>query len=441
MDTSSGAALAHLALAWATGLLVVGAEAARRASRGAQARRASRGAEDRRGPSWPGSPRSARAAELPAPRHRDDPDRLAETGVPSSLLLVRPCAGLDAQLERALLSSRVSAAVVPGARIVFAVGTPGDAARPIAERVAGTLRGEGLEVEVAITRPRAVNAKSAQLAAVADRAGVDVVVSADSDVDLEEAPLRALLAALDRGAAAAWAPPIEIAPRTTADRASRSILGASMHAFTLLGPLDGGGLVGKLFAVRGADLARAGGFEAASHVLGEDVELGRRLRAAGGSVVSTPVPVKSLAQGRTVAAVVERYARWIQVVRDHRTPLLASYPALFVATPLVCALALGGAAASPYVALAAILLALAVRLGVAAAARRHATQRVGLSLRGVAELAVDAVLADLLLAAAFVRALTRSHVRWRGRTMARDEHGWREAEAPLSARAARPQPR
>lgn len=389
MDMSDQTGLAHVALGWALALGAVGAEAARRAAR---------------------------------------PPVLAVGPAPSSLLLVRPCAGLEPQLERALLSSRAVAALDPAARVVFAVATPVDAARPIAERVAAVLRSEGLDVEVAITRPRAANAKSAQLAAVADGAEADVVVSADSDVDLEEAPLRELLGALGGGAAAAWAPPIEIAPRTLADRASQSILGASLHAFSLLGPLDDGGMVGKLFAVRSDVLRRAGGFEAASHVLGEDVELGRRLRGAGGRVVSTRLPVRSLAQGRSPAAVVERYARWIQVVRNHRTLLLASYPGLFLATPLVVALAIAGAGASPAIAAVAVLVAIAARLGVAAVARGHGDRAVRVGVAPLAGLAVDVLLADLLLFAAFVRALTRSHVRWRGRIMERGLEGWREAD-------------
>lgn len=393
-----GDALAAGALVWSLAVLAVAIEAIRRSRR-------------------------------PGPPPVDAP-------VSRAVLLVRPCAGLDADLERALLSSRVVRGLVAQARVVFAVATPSDPAHEVAARVAATLRGEGIDAAVAITHPRAVNAKSAQLAAVADGAAEEVVVCADSDVDLGAEPLRALLGAIEAGHAAAWAPPIEVAPRTTADRASRAVLGASLHAFTLLGPLDAGGFVGKLFAVRATDLARAGGFEAASHVLGEDVELGRRMRAVGGRVASVSVPARSLAAGRDGAAVLERFARWIQVVKAHRAPLLLAYPALFVATPPILAtaalaVAIGGSSA---MAVAASVVAIVARVTIALAARRASGRR--LAGRGAAwvELAVEIALADALLAAAFVRALSRSHVRWRGRTLEQGRARWREVHASSGER-------
>ncbi|HEU4409251.1 MAG TPA: glycosyltransferase [Polyangiaceae bacterium] len=335
-------------------------------------------------------------------------------GPPPAVLLVRPCAGAEPALARALLSSAALGRVAPGAEIVFAVASEADGAFPIARRVAERLRSRGLSARTLVTRPEAPNAKSAQLAAAVEGAGAALLLFADSDVCLREGGLRELFAALEGpGVAAAWAPPVEVAPaRTLGDRASQALLGGSLHAFPLLAGLDPGGLVGKLFVVRREALDEVGGFNDLTHVLGEDMELARRLRSRGLGVRACRAPASSLARGRGLGAVVERYARWVQVIRVQRRALLPSYPLLFFATPLAVLLALAAAAVRPGVAFAALGLALGARVAAAAGARRL-VGRGG----GALGLALDVVLADALLAAAFARALARRSVVWRGREL------------------------
>jgi ceramide glucosyltransferase len=343
------------------------------------------------------------------------PVRSAPEGPPPSVLLVRPCACAEPGLARNLLSSAVLGRVAPGVEIVFAVASEDDEAFPIARRVAERLSLRGLSAQVIVTRPEAPNAKSAQLAAAIEGAsqGASLVLVADSDVGLCERALRELFAPLaEAGVAAVWAPPVEAAlPCTLGDRASQALLGGSLHAFPLLAGLDPGGLVGKLFVVRREALDRVGGFGDLTHVLGEDMELARRLRSQGLSVRACRAPATSLARGRRLSTVVERYARWVGVIRAQRRPFLSSYPLLFFATPLVALLALAGAPARPRVALAALVLALTARVAAAAGARRLAGRC------GALGLVLDVVLADALLAAAFVRALARRRVVWRGREL------------------------
>ncbi|HEU4536806.1 MAG TPA: glycosyltransferase, partial [Polyangiaceae bacterium] len=272
----------------------------------------------------------------------------------------------------------------------------------------------GLLARMVVTRPEAPNAKSAQLAVAVEGASAALLLFADSDVCLRERGLRELFAALEApGVAAAWAPPVEVAPaRTLGDRASQALLGGSLHAFPLLAGLDPGGLVGKLFVVRRAALDQVGGFGDLTYVLGEDMELARRLRSQGLGVRACRARAPSLARGRRLGAVVERYARWVAVIRAQRPALLLSYPALFFATPLVALAALAGAAERPRAAAIALALALAARAAVAAAARRAGGRR-----GGVFALALDTLLGDALLAAAFGRALARREVVWRGRAL------------------------
>ncbi len=357
-------------------------------------------------------------------------------GPPPSLVLVRPCAGDEPALARALLSSAALGRVAPGAAIVFAVASEADEAWPLACRAAERLRARGLDARAIVTRAEGPNAKSAQLAAAlaGAGAGAEWVLVADSDVCLRERGLRELFATLaGPGVAAAWAPPVEVGrPRTAGDRASQAVLGGSLHAFPLLAGLDPAGLVGKLFVIRREALERAGGFGDLTHVLGEDMELARRLRSHRLAVRASRAPAISLARGRSLGVVVARYARWLGVIRAQRPGLLPSYPLLFFATPFAAALALAGAPERPALAHAALARALGARIAVAAA--RRLAGRGG----GPLGLALDVALADALLAAAFVRALARRSVVWRGRELCPGAGGrWRaRAAAGAAGRAA-----
>ncbi|MCA9664822.1 MAG: FAD-dependent oxidoreductase, partial [Myxococcales bacterium] len=234
----------------------------------------------------------------------------------------------------------------------------------------------------------------------------------DSDVDLQSVDLDRLVAPLVAGdAAATWAPFVERAGDTLGDRASRALLCSSLQSFVVLCGLDQRSLVGKCFAVRVDALRSAGGFEALSRHLGEDVELARRLREQGHSVRAVAVRPISRASGRDFAAVVRRYARWLAVVRAQRPWLMVSYPLLLFATLPLCACALLLAARGDvrwWQAAAAAGVALGARALVGLGARRVAGAQRG-------SLAYDVLLSDVLLALAWARALISRRINWRGR--------------------------
>ncbi len=340
--------------------------------------------------------------------------------------LIRPCAGDEPALARALGSTALAARSFPMA-VRFAVASLTDTATPAAEAARGQLRASGLDAEVVVTGARGPNRKADQLARTLDREPcAPIVIVADSDVDLTGLPLDDLVAALaSPGVGAVWATPVEVAASTGADRASAAVLDASLHAFPLLAALDPRGVVGKLFAVRADALARIGGFgELVAH-LGEDMELGRRLRAAGLRTVIAPFVAPSLAQGRSWAMVIERYARWISVIRAQRPALLLTYPALLFAAPLLVTLSLLAAYLDGPLALAATALTVAARVLVAWRARALG----GRSLGGAA-LARDIVLSDVLLLAAFTRALCTRAAVWRGVRLLPGANGTFVEEAP-----------
>lgn len=321
------------------------------------------------------------------------------------IAILRPCAGAEPELARCL-SSWPTWTGAP-ARAVLAVATAADPALAVAEAAARSLLDRGMDARVIVTGARGPNRKAAQLAEAARAAGdAGVLVVADSDVDLEGLDLHALIAPItaDERVGACWAPPVEHGiARTWGDRASHALLGASLHAFPLLSRLDRRGMVGKLVAFRRSSLVAIGGFAPLVDVLGEDMELARRLARHGERVVVVGPLARSLASGRDLGAIVARYTRWLAVIRSQRPLLLASYPLLFAATPLLVIAAL--ASGAPWIAAAAIVVRVIVARLAQAACRRRGS---------MGEALLEACASDALLLAALGRALVARDVIWRG---------------------------
>jgi ceramide glucosyltransferase len=312
-------------------------------------------------------------------------------------------------------------------RCVFAVGSEGDPANEAIAAAIVALRADGIACERIVTAAVGPNHKADQLARAQARCdfAADVVMVADSDVDLAGVDLGAMAAPLARGEhGCVWVAVSERGEDTLGDRASGAVLSGGLHAFSLLSRLDPSGMVGKLFALRADALSSVGGFASLVRYLGEDMELSRRLRAQGLSVRALELRARSSARGRSLTAVRDRYARWLLVVRTQRPGLLASYPLLFFAAPVqsLCALAL--AWVSPW-ALAVLALVVGARVMVAVAARR--ASGLALSLRAVL---VDPWLGDGLLFASWAKALTLREVRWRDGVLRFDREGLLVAELP-----------
>ncbi len=348
------------------------------------------------------------------------------------MLVIRPCAGNEPSLSRALASSVALRGETPFT-LVFAVARDDDPALPVARAACEALRCAEIDARVSVTSARGVNQKASQLAVViADEGRHDVVVVIDSDVDCAAIDLDALVAPLarDPSLAAVWAPVVEGAGSTLADRASEGVLAGSLHAFPLLSRLDPNGMVSKVVALRSASLARVGGFASLDRVLGEDMELARRFRDAGLSIAAHPRAATSLAAGRSWSAVIDRYARWITVIRAQRPSLLPSYPGMFFATAPIVTIgaAIATLSASPLaqgLAAGACAIALSSRLAVAVAARRASGHDASKAL-------ADVVLADVVLACAFVKALSSRTVLWRGRALRVDRGGVMSEVSPAA---------
>lgn len=346
-------------------------------------------------------------------------------------LIVRPCTGLRGGVVHAMATLPVCP---PGMTLTW-IGCVADADDPawaLVQRCAATLRGHGVDAHAMLTGARGPNRKAEQIAIVDDAHGGqgEVLVVIDADVDLATVDLRSLVSPLGgtrddgRVVGASWAAPIERDADTPGDHMSRAVLGGSWHAFTVLARLDRSVIVGKALAVSRAALNRIGPLAELRHYLGEDFELGRRIEQAGFAVHASPSTVMSLATGRSVADVVERYTRWLWVVRAQRPLRLLGYPLLIAAAPLLIAGAIAIAPIAPVLAAGVGLSTLLARLAIATiAARAGRIPRIS---------ALDALRADALLLFAFACACRRRTVRWAEHTLRIDAEGRLEptTEAP-----------
>lgn len=350
-------------------------------------------------------------------------DRLAKR---PRVLVIRPCAGSEAGLQ-ARLESITLAKGLDGVdlQVALTTGRPEDPAISACERAAATLTERGIEasahpldLETGPNPP--INQKVGQLSAAAAAYEVDLIVNVDSDVDLRDFDFAPLLEPLwsargDTRLGAQWVAPVERGASTSADADSAALLDASLHAFALLGELDPGTFVGKVFALRADALAEAGGFEALQDWLGEDMELARRLREAGWEVVRAPGIAQAQVSGRNASQVRGRYARWLAVIRWQRPHLLGSYPLLFFAAPLLTLAWSLLALVWPPAILGALWTVLA-RWGLAAGARVASS----LSPRGAF---MAGWRADYLLFRAWLRCLQTPEVEWRGRVFTKGADG------------------
>ncbi|MCK6573235.1 glycosyltransferase [Myxococcota bacterium] len=340
-----------------------------------------------------------------------------EGPLPTGGVLLRPCTGTPPWLSTALATVPVGA---PGLRLRFSVDRADDPALPVARAVAERLCADGHDASVVVLGGPGLNRKAAQLVAGAGAfADAPFIVVADADVDLAAVDLRPLAGPLlDASAApapaAVWQPVVEGPGDTPADRASAALLGASLHAFPLIGRLDPTGLVGKLFAFDPRRVSACGALTAGVDVLGEDMALAGRLAAHGEHTALAPGAARSLARGRSAEAMLERYTRWLLVVRTQRPGRLWSYPVLFLGP---WGLACGGLGLAVVDAGAGLALALGALLV------RHATAEVARRLAGDPRARLprppvrDLIAADALLACAFVSALRARSVTWAGRRL------------------------
>lgn len=338
-----------------------------------------------------------------------------------SLAILRPCAGLDPELEENLLSTLT--ARYDGAReVLLLVAAETDPAHAVAERVRerGKEIAPTVPVRVVVTDiTTRYNRKVAQLGRAQDLSSAPVVVVIDSDLHVENDTLPALVAALlsDAKAGASSCPPVDVRTDTWGDRASSALLSSTPHAFYCLAALaerSGGAhvLCGALIALHRHVLDELGGFLTLERYLGEDFELARLLHARGYTIPTASVRGRVTDHGRSLRSVIQRFARWATVTRQQRPHLMITYPLLIACTPLLVSFAaLALVAHLPYAGPAALVVASVVA----------ARTTLAMCLRRAYGLAADParsfaalLLGELLVLVSAAGALGRPIVGWRG---------------------------
>jgi hypothetical protein len=266
-----------------------------------------------------------------------------------------------------------------------------------------------------LTRNRKVGHLAYALA-VLPRRDDTVVLAVDADVRVDGALVASLVDELRDGAALASAAPRPEVRETLAGRMVRGLLVQSHHNFEVLHVMSAGAraVCGKAIALSPeaqAELVRLG------DCIGEDLELSQVLHERGLEVRLARAPAH-VPQPRDARAgeVLDRFTRWMQVLRAHRPALFPTVPLLFSPTPVLMVLA--SLAATPK---SAVSLSLLVALRIALANR----------LDGRAGLRFEWLLSELMLFVAWLGSLLRGRiVTWRGRRYALTRDGRMEA-APL----------
>ena len=256
--------------------------------------------------------------------------------------------------------------------------------------------------------PMRRNRKAGHLAYALSALEVDgrVVLSVDADVAVDGALVQGLVAPLLHGAALSTAAPAVEGASGMAGRAVRSLLCHGHHSFLALHVMSAGAqaVCGKALGL--SDEAQRLLPELADHI-GEDLELSKALHARGQRVALSPACARVPAAPTRASVALDRFTRWMQVLRAHRPSLYPTVPLLFApAWPVAfCALLHGGAVpAAAVLAFLTARVALGLRLG---------------QLHGVAEgAATDWLMAEALLLSSWVHSLFRKTVTWRGRAYA-----------------------
>lgn len=228
-----------------------------------------------------------------------------------------------------------------------------------------------------------------------------VVVAVDADVRVDGALIGSLVDELRDGAALASAAPRPEVRDTLAGRMVRGLLVQSHHSFEVLDVMSAGAraVCGKAIALSPtaeAELVRL------ADCIGEDLELSQVLHERGLDVSLARVPAHvPQAADTAVRPVLDRFTRWMQVLRAHRPALFPTVPLFFAPTPVLMVLASFVATPESAAALCAL-----VALRIALANR----------LDGRGGLRFEWLLAELLLLVAWLDSLRRGRiVTWRGR--------------------------
>ncbi len=318
--------------------------------------------------------------------------------------ILKPLCGHDDDLADHL--EEFATLPYPDYELLLGVRSVQDPAWPIAEAAAARFPSR-IRLLLQAGTPGA-NPKVNQLITLANAARGEILVVSDSNVRVEPGYLDEIAQAFDD-------PGVGLVTHAVAG-VGASRLGSLLDNLHLSGSVGPGMIaakrvagkdivVGKSMALRRADLAALGGFEAVRDHLAEDYVLGKRVAEIGKRVAVARRPVYNVSRGRSVLDFFRRYQRWSIIHRQAVGRLI--YAGEMVMNPIAVAgiaLAIDPSAST---------LALASALGcLRVASDGVATRMLAGSCRARDLAAVP--LKDLLLALAWCHGMVRRRVDWRG---------------------------
>jgi ceramide glucosyltransferase len=287
-----------------------------------------------------------------------------------SVSILNPLYGDDPELE-ANLRSFVEQDY-PQHQVVFGVHDEGDAALPVARRVAAAYPDRAVDVSVG-GAPDVANPKIANLISMLRLARGDVVVIADSDMRVDPAYVRTVTAPLADArvgvvtALYAGIPAAGLASALGAMFITEQFAPSVLVALALE-PLRY--CFGATMALRRSVLQAVGGLETLGPHLADDHVLGQLVSELGFEVVLSRYVVRNVVAEPGLAALWRHELRWHRTIRSVR-PL--GYAFMFLTYPLPLAVAFLVLARRRALPFAAVVLAAALR----AALQRAASAALG----------------------------------------------------------------
>jgi ceramide glucosyltransferase len=275
-------------------------------------------------------------------------------GKPLPVTILKPLHGESSRIFRCLASfctQRYSAPV----QIVFGVEQAADAAIPLVKRLQTAFPDTKIELRID-PRTHGGNRKVSNLANIAGLADHDVVVLADSDIEVDPDYLGRVVGELQQpGIGAVTCLYHGTAGTGTWSRLAALAINAQFVPNVIFGVTCrfAQPCFGATIALRRDTLARVGGLEQFADSLADDYSIGEAVRSAGAEVAISAVSVSHLCKDQTGRQLWSHELRWARTLRSIDP---VGYLGSIIAHPfplaLLAALTGGGGAAVTLAALA-----------------------------------------------------------------------------------------
>jgi ceramide glucosyltransferase len=329
----------------------------------------------------------------------------APQGNPVPVTILKPLHGEGSRIFRCLASFCTQRYAAP-VQIVFGVEQAADATIPLVKRLQTAFPDTNIELGID-GRAHGGNRKVSNLANMAGLADHDVVVLADSDIEVDPDYLTRIVGELQQpGIGAVTCLYHGMSGTGTWARLAALAINAEFLPNVISGVTFGIArpCFGSTIALRREMLARIGGIERFADSLADDYAIGEAVRATGAEVAISPVSVGHLCKDPTARQLWSHELRWARTVRSIDP---AGYLGTMLAHPFALAL-LAGLTGGGRAAAGVAVLALLGRVTILKCAER----RFGLERQAYWLVP----LRDLLSFMIFIWSLFGTRVSWNGET-------------------------